>query len=217
MSHPAQRAMSSLCLIAAIAAPPVSAQDLSALTGTLGIEAHRIASSGRFAGCALNFRATTQDFAYRQGALVAANGSFNLNLLNESGQQTLGPLLKVGTRQMIPESTGQFEAPTFAYMQSANGSTANSVLGNMASDMPGFRVYALRSDKELLRLVGDILEGAPVTLYFNRTSNGMDVKVPLDFRVIDSKATPRGIEGIYSDATLVAFRACFSELADALK
>lgn len=191
------------------------AQDLSGLTGTIGIEADTVTRQGHMAGCSLNYRAAVQDFAYRQGALVGVSGSFNLNLIRQENKKSVGALLKVGVKQMLPP--GQNEAPAFAYLASQNGSTAKNVVAHDISDTPGYRVFAIKVDKDLLGLVDDMLDGEPVTLHYSRTATGLDVKVPLDLRVLDSKAGPKGIEPIRGDNALNTLRGCFQRLAQELR
>lgn len=193
-------------------------QDLSALTGTIGIESDTASRQGQFAGCTLNYRAAVLDYTYRKGALTGVSGSFNLNLMRDrAGQKAVGALLKVGVKQILPPTNLQNEAPAFAYLASEQGTTAKSVIASDISDTPGYRVFALRVDEALIKLIGDILDGSPVTLYYSRTADGLDVKVPLDMRVIDSKAGPAGLEPVRSDSTLHGFAACFQRLGQELR
>lgn len=209
--------VSVLCA-AAFSVSAIHGQDLSALTGTIGIEADTAFRQGTFAGCILNYRAAIQDHVYREGALVGVSGSFNLHLMhNKSGAKTFSALLKVGVKQILPPTDLQNEAPAFAYLASAQGSSAKNVIASDLSDTPGYRLFALRVDKSVTGLIEDMLGGKPLTLYYNRRPDGLDVKVPLDLMVIDTKAGPSGLDPVRSDSTVRAFGTCFQRLAQELR
>lgn len=189
------------------------AQDLSSLTGTISVAADSLYASGRFSGCTFNYQAAVQDFAYKRGALVAVAGSFSLQLVPAGAHQAVGGLLKVGLRQITPQAAPQMEAPHFAYLQSEHGTTAESVVSDQLSDTPGFRVFALKVNNGVMDVLSDILAGAPISLRYNMRESGLDVRVPLDMRVKDSRASGAGIEAIRSDEALNELRSCFQRLA----
>jgi hypothetical protein len=192
------------------------AQNLDGLTGTIRITADSLLRSGELAGCTINYQAAVQDHTYKKGALIAVSGSFSLNLIGKGNSQTVAPLLKVGLKQVFPVVAGGPEAPAFAYLQSARGSTARSVLADDVSDTPGFRIFVLSFDENTMAVVRALMDGDPLSLYYSSSKGGLDVQVPLDMRVIESKATGRGIEAIRGETTLTTFRDCFMKLADSL-
>jgi hypothetical protein len=200
-----------------LAVAPVIAQDLAGFVGTIGMSADTLQRSGEMAGCTLNYQAAALDHTYRKGALVIVAGSFNLNLIGQGSTKTVAPLLKVGIQQFFPKVTGGPQAPVFAYLQTPRGTTARSVVGDDYSDTPGFRIFALKLDENTAAVIGDIVDGEPVSLNYSSTKGGLDVKVPLDIRVVDSKQASNGIERVRGDATLAAFRECFTTLAKQLK
>lgn len=216
--HPSGlRARTIAAMAAALIAVPTLAQDLSGFVGTVAITADTLLRSGEMAGCTLNYQAAVQDYTYRNGALVVVAGSFNLNLIEREGGKTIAPLLKVGVQQLYPDRAGGPQAPAFAYLQSARGSTARSVRGDDYSETPGFRIFALTLDKDTAGVIGDFIEGDPVSLNYSSTKGGLDVKVPLDIRVVGSKPLAAGFERIRAESTLETFRACFMKLASKLK
>jgi hypothetical protein len=62
-------------------------------------------------------------------------------------------------------------------------------------------------------VLGDILGGNPLSIRYNLREGGLDVRVPLDMRVADSRASGTGIEPIRSDDALNQLRSCYSRLA----
>ena len=206
-----------LVLAGSVISACAHAQDFSGLTGTISMQADTLYRAGNMAACSLNYRAAVQDQTYRLGALVAVMGSFSLNLVTSNQQRTLAPLLKVGLEQVMPKASGKPEAPTFAYLQSVNGTTAKSVLANDLSETPGYRLFALSLDQPVAGLISDILKGLPIALYYNSSKNGLDVQVPFDIHVVDSKPTSNGLEPIRSEDSLIKFRACVDKLMAEIK
>lgn len=172
--------------------------------------------SGKFYGCSLNYRAAVQDHIYGQGNLALVAGSFSLNLLEQGGERTVGIMFKIGVKPFT-SADGPTVAPSFAYMKGKNGTTANALLNDAASDTPGFRLFILRFDNGVSGLVGDLLDGGPVSIFYNLSKGGIDVAVPLDLSVSGAKASNDGIERLHSPQAVNDFRDCFNKLVEAVK
>lgn len=52
---------------------------------------------------------------------------------------------------------------------------------------PGFRLFVVTVDDEGAKIIGEIIATKKVTIRFNRRENGLDVLVPLELTVPDTK------------------------------
>jgi len=206
-----------LCLIATaltiIAVNHIHALDPSALTGTMEVQFHPMQMAGIKQGCTLVYRTIGQDFAYRQGKLIALSGNIAYVISNQ-GVPGLG--LKIATINILDEHAKP-EPPNFAYIETPNGTTAKSKFLHIDSpDTPGARYFSFQLDESALKVMGDIATGSKVTIGFNREKGGLDVLVPLDLSVIESTAAenPLGFNRRHSDETLHQFRSCVLEVSE---
>ena len=87
--------------------------------GTHWVKFEPFQVAGQLKGCSLVYMAVVADRMYLKGDQVAANGAIRIEVTAEN---RLALIFKIGLKN-ISKNTG-FERPIFAYLQTANGSTA---------------------------------------------------------------------------------------------
>ena len=197
--------------IAVGAATRLHALDLLPLVGTMEVEFQPMQSAGIRHGCTLGFRVIGQDHAYRKGHLVSLSGNIGYQANEE---RTIAALsLKIGTLDSL-DPMSQPEAPFFAYIQSPHGTTARSKAVQFDSpDMPGFRHFVFSLDDNTIKVYKDIIDGASLTIGFNRNKGGLDVLVPLDLHVAESTiAADASITRRRSNEMLIQFLECATDV-----
>jgi len=205
-----------ICLIVATIVACTSttlhALDLSSLTGTMEVKFQPMQSAGIKEGCTLVYHVVSQDYAYRKGNLIALAG--NIAYMRNRERSNIVLSFKIG---MIDSSdpNAKPEPPFFAYLQTPHGTTTGSKTIQYDSDMPGFRLFVYQLDGDILKVLEDILSGAPVTIGFNRKKGGLDVLVPLDLQVVESTIAADGsIKRRRSGEMLEQFAVCNQEVTD---
>ncbi len=162
-------------------------------------------------GCTLVYRTIGQDFAYRQGKLIALSGNI-VYVISNQGVPALG--LKIATINVLDEHAKP-EPPYFAYLETTNGTTAKSkFLHSDSPDTPRARYFSFQLDEGVQKVMGDIATGSKAIIGFNRKKGGLDVLVPLDLSVIESTASDLGFNRRHSDETLHLFRSCVREVTE---
>ncbi|UVT15094.1 MAG: hypothetical protein H8K04_14885 [Nitrospira sp.] len=189
----------------------VHGADLSTLVGTIGVQFQSVQAGGKRQGCSLVFSVVGQDQAYRRGAFVALVG--NITFWANQDQTAAVVSFKLGT-SMAPHADAEAEAPYFAYLQTPHGTTATSkFLQYEAPDTPGTRIFAYALDDKVLSVLKDIVDGAQVTIGFNRTKDGLDVLVPLDLSVAETTPSGTGFSRRHSKEMVSQFASCNAEVA----
>jgi hypothetical protein len=180
------------------------------MLGTLSAEAQPIFTDGRLEGCTVVFGALAKDFTYKQGGYITVNGSFGI--MNVKGE--LGATLKVVVHDTDPR-TNSFtpSPPASAYFVSGTKTTQSAVVGQYPSDTPGGIFVVLRPET-VLPILLEGLERSKVTIAFARKPGGMDILLPIDTSVADTK--PDG-QRTHSPKALLDFYECNSELLESMK
>jgi hypothetical protein len=183
--------------------------------GTHWVKYEPVQVAGELKGCSLVFTTVTADRAYLNGNWVALNGSIGLRAVQD------GPLgvvltLKLGLKDL--QSGKEFERPFFAYLQTANGSTAKAPQAAVDGD-PGYKLFTYRAvEPAVAAVLGDFIKTPGTTIGYNRRKDGVDVLVPLDFTVVDSEITASNeVVRKRSDAVVVEWATCVSKLLAAVK
>lgn len=200
----------------AITTSPAHALDLSSLAGTADVQFNPMQHAGILNGCALSYRISIQDHAYRQGKLIGVVGNIIYATSNKKtgGAGILG--LKILTQDIL-DSDAKPEPPFFAYIETPHGTTARSNFTQAELDTPGARHFAYQLDEQTTNVLTDILSGASVTIGFNRVKDGLDILAPLDLQVADSTTTDTGIKRHRSPEMLRKFSSCVLKIAKSAK
>lgn len=196
-----------------LVAVPAFAQQ-SGLAGTMEVAHQRQQSRGELEGCSMVFRAAFHDHTYRSGQLVMVAGNFTFYVRDSnSAFLTLkAGLMNVGAGQ------SNAEAPAFAYLQSKKATTAKTKSVSNDSDTPGFRMWVMAADTNVSRLLGDVLDGGPVTLGLTRQGGLTDMLVPLDLKTAATTILPDGTASRRRSTEAVqSFGECFVELGAKLR
>ena len=185
----------------------------SAIGGTIEVMFFSEQSAGIIDACTLGYRAIGQDSVYRNDELFAITGNISYgNNANRSGTYLK---IKIGVFNTLDFSVKP-EPPFFAYIQTAHGTTARSLIQQFDSpdpNMSGFRHFMFAPDENTLEVLIDLIYGAPVTIGFNRMKGGPDLIVPLDLSVVNTTVSKAGLIHHRSDKTLREFSACARDVA----
>ena len=154
--------------------------------GTYWVRYQPIQVSGTLKGCQLNFMATTSDRTYRDGDIIAVNGSIVIRDYDKGPASTV-LVLKVGLKDMTQQSS--YERPAFSYLQTKTASTARAPQVAVDGD-PGYKLFEYRvADSSVVGVLKEMMIARRVTIGFSRRKGGMDVLVPLDLMVTDTEFT----------------------------
>jgi hypothetical protein len=188
---------------------PTLAQGLERMLGTLHAEAQPIFADGRLDGCTVVYDALAKDFAYKQGGYITVHGSFGLM----SAKGNVAITLKVIVHDTDPRLNSLTPSPpASAYFVSGTKTTKSAVVGQYPSDTPGGIFVVLRPETVLPILMEGI--GAhKITIAFARTQGGMDIQLPIDTSVAETKANG---ERIHSPKAATDFLECSQELLNSL-
>jgi hypothetical protein len=179
------------------------------LLGTLSAEAQPVFTDGRLNGCTVVFGALAKDFTYRQGGYITVNGSFGI--MSVKGQ--LGATLKAVVHDTDPQSNSFTPSPpASAYFVSGTKTTKSAVVNQYHSDTPGAIFVVLRGET-VLPILLEGLERSKVTIAFARNRGGMDIQLPIDTSVVETK--PNG-QRTHSPKTLLDFYECSSALLESI-
>jgi hypothetical protein len=185
---------------------PTSAQGLDTMLGTLHATAQPIFRDGRLTGCTVVYGALARDFTHKQGGYIAVNGNFGLM----SGKGQVAVNLKVVMNDTDPR-TNSFtpSPPASAYFVSGSKTTKSAVVSHIPSDTPGAIFVVLKPEE--VQMEG--LQRSKVTIAFARQRGGMDILLPIDTSVVETK--PSG-QRIHSPQAATDFLQCGKELLDSM-
>jgi hypothetical protein len=185
------------------------AQGLERMLGTLSAEAQPVFTDGRLNGCTVVFGALAKDFTYKQGGYITVNGSFGIM----SAKAELAATLKVVVHDTDPRTNSLTPSPpTSAYFVSGAKTTKSAVVGQYPSDTPGAIFVVLRPET-VLPILTKGLERSKVTIAFAREQGGMDIQLPIDTSVVETK--PNG-QRTHSPQAMLNFYECITQLGDSV-
>ena len=187
------------------------ANDSELMTGTYNVTFQPIQIEGALEGCSLVFNAVKADFVYLNGALIVANGNISVGANNG----VLALMLKVGIKELLGDK--KMVRPNFAYLQTANYSTA----GVQQEFMDGNEGYKLHfypfADNAIMSLFDEMMRVKKVTLAFNREKGGMDVLIPIEFDIAESNVVGNKVNRVRTNKTMSDFTGCFGKLIEQAK
>lgn len=185
--------------------------DLSFLSGTYEVVYMPVQSAGRKHGCSLVYKAIALDQVYQNGRPIILIGNITFSLL----QRTPALSLKMGIADALAASAAITSAPDMAYLQTASGSTAQSL--HEAADVEGYRLFVFKLDVATTKVLGDLLSGEPVTLGFNRRKGGVDILFSLDTTVESATIQGGSVSRNRSPKSVLAFGECVTELVNQIR
>lgn len=185
-------------------------KDLEKMYGMVLAQPHWLRRQGALSGCSIEFRALIQDWAFRQGRPLIVNGSIGIHA-HEGAGAVFGLKVVMHEQNLVRSQVVAVpNPPHFAYLENGdNVNNARAFIRSDDGDTPGGRIFAFRFlDDHQIAITKSILDNN-IRLLFNRKEGGGDVRIPLDFTVLDTDnegVRRRGTE------TLEQFRACTSQL-----
>lgn len=184
------------------------AQDDATIYGTHSVIFQPVRSNGVLRSCTLVYRAVQADYAYRNGSPIVIVGNIGVH---QDANMVLA--LKIGVKDLdVPNAP--FTRPYFAYLQTANLTTARSRHETLDGD-EGFRLIAVGLSEASTKLLLEMLDTGEVTIGFNRNKNGIDVLVPIDLKVFDAEPLPpQSFRRKRSDDAITQFSGCFQEILE---
>jgi len=137
------------------------------------------------------------------------NGSINIQQVKD----VIGLSLKIGVKDLIENTP--FERPAFAYIQTKNGTTANSTISQFDGDLGyGFYVYDL-TDENVMKVFLDLIANDNIQLGYNLSKGGLDILTPLNLYVVSSDENSKNeIIRKTSPAVLESFNECVGKVID---
>lgn len=184
--------------------------ELSSAVGAIKVTFVPEQSAGIIDACALLYRVIGQDNVYQRGNLFVLEG--NISYGNNPDRSLSYLKIKIGMYDTL-DFSGRPEPPFFAYIQTAHGTTARSRFNQFDSpDWPGYRHFIFAFDENAVKVISDLMFGAPVTIGFNRMKGGPDVLVPLDLNVVNTRVSEAGVTRYRSKKTLHEFSACAEDV-----
>ncbi|UXN58213.1 hypothetical protein [Phyllobacterium zundukense] len=183
-------------------------QSLSAMVGTMSVDAETEMSSGSLSGCHFMFTAVAQDLIYRQGAYIGVSGNVGVRKANNN----FGIDLKVVIFD-IDSSKSSFvlkpSAPSRAYLVGQDFQTnLSSLIATVPSDTPGALVSLFQFHPSFGILMNGIRRGK-ITIAFNRDGGDKDIRLPLE---LDVKSVSDSGQRQRSDEAIRSFGRCIKTM-----
>lgn len=183
-----------------------NAQEVESIYGTYNVVFQPVHRQGELQSCSLIYYAVQPDFAYLNGRVVVANGNISFSIIKGMPALTM----KVGIKEVLGDQ--KMIRPNFAYLQTANHSTA-TVNQQARNGDNGYRLYLYPlTDTTAMELFKEMVDSKKVTLAFNRNKGGVDVQVPIEFDVYETRVEGDRAERIRSEETMNNFSSCISTL-----
>ena len=97
------------------------------------------------------------------------------------------------------------EPPTFGFLKNNKLNSSKSLINQTTSDTPGgwFGVFEL--DTNFLNILDAMTKTNKVSIMFNRRNEGLDIEVPLDLTVAETKGDGKRV---FSTIAIDTFRKC---------
>ncbi|RCW78692.1 hypothetical protein C7476_1224 [Phyllobacterium bourgognense] len=183
-------------------------QSLSAMAGTMSVDAETEMSSASVTGCHFMFTAVAQDLIYRQGGYIGVSGNVGVRRANNN----FGIDLKVVVFD-IDSSKSSFvlkpSAPSRAYLVGQDFQTnLSSLISTVPSDTPGALVSLFQFHPSFGIIMNGIGRGK-ITIAFNRDGGDQDIRLPLE---LDVKSVSDSGQRQRSDEAVRSFRRCIKTM-----
>ena len=172
-----------VCILLALFVSSVAAENDSVF-GTHWVKFEPLQIEGQLKGCSLVYLAVHADYVYLKGNQVIVNGSIQFS---ERQPGIMGLIFKIGLKDMSSLNS-IFSPPIFAYIQSADTTTAMATQKSIDGDA-GYKLFAYKLDSLTSKILVSLTVNEKIALGYNRIKGGTDVIVPLDLSVVDSEYT----------------------------
>ena len=157
------------------------------VVGTIGTKGTPLTRGGELFACSINFDNLHLDRVYLPEKMVAVSGSISLFLSENSGRY----MLKVVVNDSISGPAGVTFSPNVPFEINMETSQGDSTYGldrvEEVSDTPGGKVAIFRfEDEKISKIMENLMDTQSTVIVFNRRKGGMDIRVPVDFTVVDT-------------------------------
>lgn len=167
--------------------------------GTVSTSGHPMTKNGALVGCEIRFTNLHWDYAYRHNK-IGVSGSISMH----QNQGTPSFLYKVVVEDFIENGTDistRPSTPASINLVAPDGRSSKGLeIVSAESDTPGGRVNVYPLSSEFIDILQAILDRQSATILFNRRSDGLDVRVPVDFTI--ASTDPTGKKTRNNDAVL---------------
>ncbi len=182
------------------------------IVGTISVSAEPSMVKGDLAGCEFVFNAIARDWIYRNGDPIKATGS--IGIISISGE--INAVVKVAVYEMQISDALKVEfvpsASDRVYLMNRQLETnQKSLVTSFSSDIGGF--VSIFEISPTFGMLMEAMKAGEITLAFNKADGAMDIKVPINLRVVDTDHTGKRTE---SDETIRDFALCTQRLLDTL-
>jgi hypothetical protein len=162
--------------------------------GTISSKGYPLTNGAELNGCTIEFLNTHSDTNSSPPKLIGVSGSITLS----ASQKGAVYALKVVVQDMAMGAYGVTFTPNAPYeihLASDSGTSTYGTKGlQLNTDTPGARYTALPfSDKNIEKMMEEIATTQKAVILFNREKGGSDVRVPVDFTVVDTDASGRQV------------------------
>jgi hypothetical protein len=183
-------------------------QTLSAMVGTLSVEAETEMIGGSLTGCHFVYTAVAQDSTHRQGAYIGIAGKVGVRKANNN----FGIDLKVVVFDIDsskPPLVLKPSAPSRAYLVDHDFQTnLSSLVSTVPSDTPGALVSLFQFHPSF-EIIMNGLGRYKITIAFNRDEGDTDIQLPLE---LDVKSVSESGQRQRSDEAVRSFRGCVKSM-----
>jgi hypothetical protein len=170
----------SLGLLVSLVCAEVSAQE----SRTLSVNTYQTTAGGNIRSCELSFSVSGQDFLYKDGAEIVANGNLAVfkTPIESSGPIIFGFKLKVYDNisgNYVPARISQ------THLSLSDGTIWKSENQFIADgDAPGVRIHTLFLNDEASKFIDQLFSSGTFGLAFNREDQGPDVPLAVNVKQI---------------------------------
>ncbi|MGV6875939.1 hypothetical protein ACUSIJ_25045 [Pseudochelatococcus sp. B33] len=187
-----------LLAMTALLATPAAAQSddilqqivrdqLVKMTGTLFVRSDPYFHGGALTGCQLVYETITQDWTYRQGGYIRADGSLSIMAMQNGEQRAIGATMKTVINQISVNQQNGIEfipsPPSRTYLVGRGLKTnLSSVVDSYQTDTPGALFVILQLSPTIEMLMDGFLEKR-LTIAFNQFDKGTDVNLTIELDV----------------------------------
>lgn len=178
--------------------------------GTAYITADSQSVAGKLTACYVEFKAVQRDQTYNLGSPYFAYGSLTIQKVKDD--------FAVGLKLVVEDVSLNKDAtihrtpavPHFVYLKSKSGQTnTDGFLSKAPSDTVGGLFSVYRLNDSFVKIYGEMLETQSVTIAFNRKEGGIDLNIPLDLTIVETKENNVKVR---SSAAVDGFSDCVGKL-----
>jgi hypothetical protein len=189
-----------------LSAASAGATDVSAAQ-TMWIRGYPVTIAGDIIGCGIEYNAVGRDFAYKQGNWAAFTGSVEIRENTNDGR--IFAILKLIVDDVEGDQLTAIRPSSIHFVTSNGDIVKGDPALAQASDTPGALIQGFEFDSNFTKIIPNIVDDKKLTIAFNRTKGGIDLRLLIDLTV--KSVDPKGVAE-YSDEMVNNFTICMSTI-----